>query len=488
MSTMTSHSDHRLFAGGEWLTPHTSARIEVENPYTRRIVGTAPDGDAADIDAAVRAAREAFDHGPWPRMSADERATLLERLADELERRGADIADLVTDEIGQPTGLSRYVNGMMPAGQLRYFAGLIRAFAFEEERANIAGPGASTIRYEPVGVAGLIVPWNYPQSLLSAKLAPALAVGCTVVIKPAAETPLDALALAEAVEAVGFPPGVVNVVTGGRETGDALVKHPSVDKIAFTGSTAAGRIIARNCGERLIPVTLELGGKSAAIVLDDADIDVTLAGLRGNSFMNSGQTCFLLSRVLVPRSRRDEVVDGLVDVARSFRLGDPRDASTELGPLVSDRIRSRVRGLVDGARARGAQVLTGGRDLPGESGYFYEPTILAGVSPEDEIAQEEVFGPVVTVMEYQDRDDAVRIANDSKYGLGGAVFSRDIEAARDVARAVQTGTIGVNGYAPDLASPFGGYKASGLGREQGHEVFYNYLNTKSINVILGAGA
>lgn len=395
MSTMTSHSDHRLFAGGEWLTPHTSARIEVENPYTRLIIGTAPDGDEADVDAAVRAARAAFDHGPWPRMSPDERATFLERLADELERRGADIADLVTDEIGQPTGLSRYVNGMMPAGQLRYFAGLIRAFVFEEERANVAAPGASTIRYEPVGVAGLIVRRNYPQSLLSAKLAPALAVGCTVVIKTAAKTPLDALSLAEAVEAVGFPPGVVNVVTGGRETGDALVKHPGVDKIAFTGSTAAGRIITRNCGERLIPVTLELGGKSAAIVLDDADIDVTLAGLRGNSFMNSGGTCFLLSRVLVPRSRRDEIVDG----------------------------------LVDGARSRGAQVLTGGRDLPGESGYFYEPTILTGVSPHDEIAQEEVFGPVVTVMGYEDRDDAVRIANDSKYGLGGAVFSRDIEAA-----------------------------------------------------------
>lgn len=488
MSTMTSHSDHRLFAGGEWLTPHTSTRIEVENPYTRRIVGTAPDGDAADVDAAVRAAREAFDHGPWPRMSADERATFLERLADELERRGEDIADLVTDEIGQPTGLSRFVNGMMPAGQLRYFAGLVRALAFEEERPNVNGPGSSVVRHEPMGVAGLIVPWNYPQSLLSAKLAPALAVGCTVVIKPAAETPLDALALAEAVEAVGFPPGVVNVVTGGRETGDALVKHPGVDKIAFTGSTAAGRIIARNCGERLIPVTLELGGKSAAIVLDDADLDVTLAGLRANSFMNSGQTCFLLSRVLVPASRRDEVVDGLVDMARSFRHGDPRDASTELGPLVSERIRSRVRGLVDGARTRGAQVLTGGRDLPGESGYFYEPTILTGVSPDDEIAQEEVFGPVVTVLEYTDREEALRIANDSKYGLGGAVFSRDIDAARNMARAVQTGTIGVNGYAPDLASPFGGYKASGLGREQGHEVFANYLNTKSINVVLGVGA
>ena len=486
MSMTTSHSEQLLFAGGEWLAPRSAARIEVENPYSRTIVGVAPDGHDGDVDTAVRAAREAFDHGPWPRMSPDERATMLERLADELERRADDISELVTDEIGQPIGMSRYVNGVMPAGQLRYFAGLIRDFPFEQERANVAGPGVSLVRLEPLGVAGLIVPWNYPQSLLSAKLAPALAVGCTVVIKPAAETPLDALALAAAVEAVGFPPGVVNVVTGGRETGDALVKHPGVDKIAFTGSTAAGRIIARNCGERLIPVTLELGGKSAAIVLDDADLDVTLAALRGTSFMNSGQTCFLLSRILVPSSRRDEVVDGLVDVARSFRLGDPRDPATELGPLVSERIRSRVRGLVDSARERGARILTGGRDLPGESGYFYEPTILTGVAQDDEIAQEEIFGPVVTVLEYTDRDDAVRIANNSKYGLGGAVFSRDAEAARDIARAVQTGTIGVNGYAPDLASPFGGYKASGLGREQGTEVFYNYVNTKSINVSIGA--
>ena len=302
MSTVTSHSEQLLFAGGEWLAPRSTARIEVENPYSRSIVGVAADGDAGDVDVAVRAAREAFDHGPWPRMSPDERATMLERLADELERRGADISDLVTDEIGQPTGMSRYVNGVMPAGQYRFFAGLIRTFPFEEERPNVAGPGTSLVRLEPLGVAGLIVPWNYPQSLLSAKLAPALAVGCTVVIKPAAETPLDALALAAAVEAVGFPPGVVNVVTGGRETGDALVKHPGVDKIAFTGSTAAGRIIARNCGERLIPVTLELGGKSAAIVLDDADLTSTMEGLRFTALMNSGQACVAQTRILASRS------------------------------------------------------------------------------------------------------------------------------------------------------------------------------------------
>ncbi|GAA3199805.1 aldehyde dehydrogenase [Microbacterium terregens] len=486
--TIITESDNRLFVGGEWRPARSTLRIEVEDPYARTTVGVAPDGSFDDVDAAVRAARAAFDHGPWPRMTPDERAGYLERLADELERRGEGTASLVTGEIGQPVGFSRIVNIALPARHLRYFAEMIRGFAFEEQRQNANGPGTSVVRLEPVGVAGLITPWNYPQSILSAKLAPALAVGCTVVIKPAAETPLDALALAAAVEAVGFPPGVVNVVTGGRETGDALVKHPGVDKIAFTGSTAAGRIIARNCGERLIPVTLELGGKSAAIIAEDADIDVTLAGLRSGSFMNSGQTCFLLSRVLVPRTRKDELLEGLVELARSFRLGDPRDSATDMGPLVSERIRGRVRTMVEDARGEGAQILTGGRDLPGERGYFYEPTIIAGASADSQIAREEIFGPVVTVFEYDGIDEAIALANDSRYGLGGAVFSADTAAALEIARAVQTGTIGVNGYAPDLATPFGGYKESGLGREQGTEVLYNYLNTKAINTSIGRSA
>ncbi len=481
MTITVAPVEDRLFAGGRWVTAHSDARIEVHNPYSGELVGTAVDGDAEDVATAVAAAGEAFESGPWSRMGVEERAAAMERLADELERRGDRIADLVTDEMGQPRTLSRPMNGIVPAAHLRYFAGLIRDYAFEQDRSNVLGPGSSIIRREPRGVAGLIVPWNYPQSLLTTKLAPALAVGCTVVIKPAGETPLDALILAEAVEAAGIPDGVVNIVTGGRDTGDALVRHPGVDKIAFTGSTAAGRQIARIGGERLVPVTLELGGKSAAVVLDDADLDVTLATLRTMSFMNSGQTCFLLSRVLVPRGRRDEFVDGLVDIARSFRHGDPHREDTELGPLVSERIRSRVRSMVDRAKAEGASILTGGRDLPGEQGTFYEPTILTGASPDSQIAQEEVFGPVVTVLEHDGDDEAVALANDSTYGLGGAVFSQDIERGLGIARRIQTGTVGVNGYAPDLASPFGGYKASGLGREQGPEVFDNYVDIKAIN-------
>ena len=310
--------------------------------------------------------------------------------------------------------------------------------------------------------------------------APALAVGCTVVIKPAAETPLDALELADAVDEIGMPPGVVNVVTGGRETGAALVDHPGVDKIAFTGSTAAGRIIAARCGARLIPATLELGGKSAAVVLDDAEADKVLSELRSLSFMNSGQTCFLLSRVLVPLRRFGEFTEGLTELARSLVVGDPREDATELGPLVSERIRKRVRGMVDDGVAGGARVVTGGKDLPGEPGFFYEPTIVTDVASASALAQEEVFGPVVVVAPYSSDEEAIALANDTQYGLGGAVFSADEERAMDVARRIETGTIGINGYRPDQNSPFGGYKASGLGRENGPEMLANFLNVKAV--------
>lgn len=469
-----------VYVGGEWIPSTAADRIDVRNPYDRSLVGSVPDGSAADIDAAVRAARSAFDHGPWPRFSPAERATWLERLADELERRGVETAALVTAQNGQPIGMSRVLSGIVPAAHLRYYAGLVREYEAEEIRANVSFPGSTVVRHEPVGVCGLIVPWNYPQSLLSAKLAPALAVGCTVVVKPAGETPLDARALADAADAIGMPPGVINIVTGGRDTGRALVDHPGVDKIAFTGSTAAGRAIAARCGERLIPVTLELGGKSAAIVLDDADVAHTLTQLQGLSFMNSGQTCFLLSRVLVPHARLDEFTEGLAEVARGLVLGDPLDEVTQQGPLVSERIRSRVRSMVDAGAAAGARIVTGGRDAPDLDGYFFEPTVITGVDPRDPLAQEEVFGPVVTVSGYGSDQEAIDLANDTIYGLGGAVFSGDDERALGIARRIETGTIGINGYRPDIGSPFGGYRASGLGREHGPEALTNYVKIKAV--------
>lgn len=482
MSTSTSlgRDVDELFAGGRWHRASSSERIRVQNPYDLSAVGSVPDCNSADVDTAVRAARDAFDTGPWPRLTPEERADWLVRLADELERRGADTAALVTAENGQPYGMSRFLSGIVPAAQLRYYAELVRGSEHEEHRANVTREGTSIVRQEPLGVCGLIVPWNYPQSLLSAKLAPALAVGCTVVVKPAAETPLDALVLGNAAEAIGLPAGVINVVTGGRETGAALIDHPGVDKIAFTGSTAAGRVIAARCGERLIPVTLELGGKSAAVVLDDADAASTLDELRQLSFMNSGQTCFLLSRVLVPEARFAEFTDGLVALARELRLGDPMAEQTELGPLVSERIRGRVRSMVDAGVAEGARLLTGGRDLAGEAGFFYEPTIVVDADPRSALAQEEVFGPVVVVAPYRSDAEAVALANGTSYGLGGAVFSSDEERALGIARRLETGTVGINSYRPDQAQPFGGYKASGLGRENGPEALTNYTKVKAI--------
>ena len=468
----------RIFAGGEWHAPSTTAEVVVESPGDYSEVGRAVDGSAADVDRAVRAARDAFDHGPWPRMSYAERADWMDRLADELERRGGETAALITAEIGQPVKLSRPWGGVRPIVHLRYYAQLAREASPEQERPNMSRPGTSIVRREPLGVAALIVPWNHPQASTTLKLAPALASGCTVVIKPAPETPLDIFNLAEATTAIGFPPGVINIVPGGRETGQALIEHEGIDKIGFTGSSATGRHIASIAGGRLIPVTLELGGKSAGIILESADLDAVFDSLRGASFDNTGQTCALLSRILAPRAMYDTVRDRLVDLARDLRVGDPLDEATELGPLVSRRIYDRVTGMVSAARDAGATLLAGDTPLP-DQGYYVAPTIITDAALDSAIAQDEVFGPVVTLHAYDDVDDAVRIANGSRYGLAGAVYG-DADAALEVARRIETGSIGINGYRPDLAQPYGGYKDSGLGREFAPEAIWSYQEVKSI--------
>lgn len=478
MSNVTTLSEG-VFIGGKSLDALSSARLSVVNPADGSTVGSAPDSAPGDVDRAVRAARAAFDTGPWPKMTPAERGAWMDRLADHLEERAPEISALVTEEIGQPTSIARFMNGIRPVQHLRYYARLARELRVEEERANIDREGSSLHLRRPLGVAALIVPWNHPQSSTTLKLGPALAAGCTVVIKPAAESPLDIFAFARAAQAIGLPPGVINIVPGGRETGRALVSHPGVDKVAFTGSTAAGRSIAATAGERLVPTTLELGGKSAALLLEDADLSTVVESLRYAAFGNSGQNCVALSRVLVPTSRYDETVDALVALARDLRVGDPRQAGTEVGPLVSERAARRVCGMVEDARASGATVLAGDTPLP-DRGCFVAPAVITGADIESPIAQHEIFGPVITVHRYAGTDEAVRMANATAYGLAGAVFGRDEDAALVAARHVRTGTIGVNGYRPDLGSPFGGTKDSGLGREFGPDAIENYRESVSV--------
>jgi aldehyde dehydrogenase (NAD+) len=441
-----------------------------------------PLGDGAsaaltDIDDAVAAARTALPH--WRSRSAEDRAGVLFAFAAALKARAQSTVELVTRENGMPVSLSRGANGAFPALLVGYYAKMITESAVEEIRPG--GTGHTIVRKEPVGVVGAITPWNYPQALAAFKIAPGLAAGCTMVLKAAPETALDALVFAEAAAEAGLPPGVLNIVAGGVEAGAHLVAHAGIDKVAFTGSTVAGRAIGEICGRLMRPATLELGGKSAAIILDDADLDATIRGLRSASFVNNGQTCHLSSRILAPRSRYDEVVEAMAALAESLVVGDPLDRSTEIGPLVSERQRERVLDYIEIGKAGGATLVAGGSIPKDQSrGWFVAPTVFAGVDNSDRIAQEEIFGPVLAVIAYDDDAHAVEIANDSDFGLAGTVWSTDTERATDVARAVHTGTIGVNDYQLDIRAPFGGVKASGLGRELGPEGLDAYRTVKSI--------
>lgn len=466
--------------GGRDQPSTSSTRIELINPTTEESLGTVPDGSEEDVDAAVRAARAALVDPAWAKLDAHDRAELLRGVAAELEKRADELARLVTRQNGMPLKMVLWGNVHGSAFSYRYFADLIERRPVEELRASKLG--RTIVRREPVGVVGVIAPWNGPQILAAWKLGPALATGCTTVLKPAAETSLDALLLAEAFAAAGFPPGVVNVVTGGRETGARLVEHRAVDKIAFTGSTAAGRAIAAMAGAQLKPVTLELGGKSAAIVLDDADLEAFGRQVTRICSPNSGQVCYSCTRVLAPRNRYRETVEVVVEAMRSdARVGDPLDPATNFGPLVSARQRERVEQYISAGRAEGARLVLGG-DRPAhlDRGFFVSPTVFTDVTNDMRIAREEIFGPVLSVIPYTDQADAIAIANDSEYGLGGAVFTADPERGLAVAREVATGSIGINGYDIALDAPFGGYKSSGLGRELGPESLEPYWETKSI--------
>ncbi|MGW0040062.1 aldehyde dehydrogenase [Gordonia sp. NPDC003376] len=467
-----------LFIDGRWTTPASSAVYDVIEAATEKVLARTALAGEADVDAAVTAARAAL-RGPWGAMSAEARADVLEAFAGQLRARGRDTAQLVTRENGMPISLSKAVNGIGPSAMFAYYADLIRRRAVEEIRPGLLG-ARTVVRSEPVGVIAAIAPWNYPQPLAAMKIAPALAAGCTVVLKPSPETSLDAFVFAEAAAAAGVPDGVLNIVPAEREVSAYLVAHPGVDKVAFTGSTAAGRAIGEICGRMLRPVTLELGGKSAALVLDDADLDVLAAKLLEVSLVNNGQTCHASTRILAPRSRYGEVVDAVTETVRALPIGDPLDPATAIGPLVSAAQRDRVLGYVETGRSEGRVTAGGGVPATQSTGWFVEPTVFADVDPTARIAQEEIFGPVLTIIGYDDEDDAIRIANNSDYGLGGTVWTADEARGIEVAARIETGTVGVNHYALDLAAPFGGVKASGLGRELGPEGLEPYLVSKSI--------
>jgi acyl-CoA reductase-like NAD-dependent aldehyde dehydrogenase len=473
--------DYRqLYLGGQWADPATAATIDVHSPTTEQLIGSVPRGSEADVDAAVAAARAAFDDPDgWASWHPKQRGEVLEQFAAELEARGAETATRVSMQNGMPIWLAQQFEMGFPPLLLRYYSDVMNSTPVEDVRQGMLG-GTSLVSREPVGVVGAIVPWNVPQGISFLKIAPALAAGCTMVLKPAEETVLDAFLMAEAAVAAGLPPGVLNVVPGGRDLGAYLVSHPSIDKVSFTGSTAAGRAIAETCGRLLRPVTLELGGKSAAIVLDDADLGASIEAFFGATLLNNGQICWLNTRVLAPRSRYTEIVDTITDLAQSLTIGDPLDPETKIGPLVSSRQRERVEGYIAKGKEEGRLTTGGSRPTGLDQGWFVEPTVFADVDNNATISREEIFGPVLSVIPYGDESEAIAIANDSNYGLGGTVWSADAERATDVARKVRAGTIGVNHYVNEPVAPFGGIKESGLGREMGPEGLHAFQVYKSI--------
>lgn len=478
---LTDLSDNvrtRFFIDGKWRAPASSERFDLISPVTEDLTLSVPAGSHADMDSAIAAARRAFDDGPWPRLPVAERARYLLRIADEIDRRMKLFEHVWIMQVGAPRWFVSAILGTA-AAHFRYYAGLADSYVFEETRS--ATHGTVKVLREPVGVSALIVPWNAPLVLLTQKVAAALLAGCTAVAKPSPEAPLDALILAECAEAAGLPPGVLNVVPGGREVGNGLVSDPRIEKVSFTGSVDAGRQVAKVCTDRLARVSLELGGKSAAILCEDADVGAWMQSVAPFTMPFSGQVCFSQTRVLVPRTRHDEVLDILVAGVESLKVGDPWRADTQIGPVSMARQLDRVLSYMKVGRQEGARLVTGGGKAPGfDRGFYVAPTIFDRVTPNMRIAREEIFGPVVSVLSYADEEEAIAIANDSDFGLSGSVFSKDVARAERIARRIRTGHIAVNCFNLDVVAPIGGYKKSGLGRESGPEGVAGFLETKSM--------
>ncbi len=467
----------RLFIGGEWVEPEGRSTIDVVNPATEEVMGSIPEGSPADVDRAAAAARAAFDG--WAQTSREERAGHLEAIAGGLTERADEIAATISQELGMPVKLSRMIQAGLPTMTFGSMPQLIGEVEWEQQVGN------SLIVREAAGVVGAITPWNYPLHQIAAKVAPALAAGCTVVLKPSEVVPLNAFILAEVIEAAGLPAGVFNLVTGtGPVVGEAIASHPQVDMVSFTGSTRAGRRVSELASATVKPVAMELGGKSPNVILDDADLAAAVADGVGKCFLNSGQTCSALTRMLVPRAKLAEAEGIAAAAAEHFTPGDPFEETTRLGPLVSDTQRERVRGYIEKGSAEGAKLVTGGAEAPEglDRGYFVRPTVFSEVESSMTIAQEEIFGPVLAILPYDDEDDAVRIANDSRYGLAGGVWSGDPEHAKAVARRIRTGQVEINGGTFNPLAPFGGYKQSGHGRELGRFGIEEYLQVKSLQL------
>ncbi|MEM6660956.1 MAG: aldehyde dehydrogenase [Pseudomonadota bacterium] len=469
----------KFFIANEWRQPATDARFEIKNASTGEVVGTTPEASKADIDAAVAAARAAFDSGEWSGMAPSGRSAIMRRFAEELRTRAPKTAEAVSTQNGMPIAISGAFEGDVAPGLLDYYADLADEMVVQDTRPSQFGKETYVQRLQ-VGVVAAIIPWNFPVNLSLAKLGPAMAAGCTMVIKPSPGTVLDSYVMAEAALAAGVPAGVLNWVPAEREVGAYLVEHPGIDKVAFTGSTRAGRTIAARCGELLRPVTLELGGKSAAIVLEDADLETFTQGIPTACLLNNGQTCYLGTRILAPRTRYSEVVDAVAGFVGDLKVGDALDPETQIGPVASEEHRERVERYIAIGKDEARLVVGGRRPETSQGGWFVEPTVFADVDNHATIAREEIFGPVLSIIPYEAEDDAIAMANDSDFGLGGSVWSADNDHALDVAQKVKTGSIGLNGYVISVGSPFGGIKASGIGREFGPEAMLSYQQFKSI--------